>query len=154
MLDPVMAPSLKPSVPRRFLLVLAGLVWSGVGVMLLVIALGWLGREGGLGSAARGLLGTALGVAVWRLGFIRLAARNVARIRRGPERPCLFSFQAWKSYLLVLLMVGLGVGLRRSTFPKAWLAVVYVTMGVALALGSLAYYREAARGGTGPAGDA
>ena len=53
----------------------------------------------------------------------------------------MFSFQAWKSYLLVAFMIALGITLRHSALPRPILAGVYLAIGGALFLSSLRYYR-------------
>ncbi len=130
----------KPTVPRPGLLLLAGLMWSAVGLMLCLRAYGWLAAV----PAGRALplagLGLVLGVAVYRFGFSRLARRNILRIQAAPDRACLFSFQAWRSYLIILVMITLGILLRGSPIPKDLLAPVYLTIGGGLFLSSLLYY--------------
>jgi len=131
---------LKPAVPRKWLLFLAGLMWSGVGVMLCCLAGGWLSAVPAAVSLPLGLAGAVLAVAVYRFGFSKIARKNIDRISRSPDMACLFSFQAWKSYLIIAVMVTLGLLLRHSSLPKHYLAVVYVTIGGALFLSSLHYY--------------
>jgi hypothetical protein len=61
-------------------------------------------------------------------------------------RRCFFSFMPWKSYLLVMVMAGTGFLLRHSSFPKTWLAALYLTIGTALILSSVRYFRTLLRG--------
>ena len=133
--------SFKPAVRRRWLLVLAGLLWSGVGLGLCKAAWLWLavfpmGKRGGLY-----LVGMMGAWAAWRLAFSAIAQKNIRRLNRLSEKPCLFAFQTWKSYFLIVFMIGLGVLLRHSPLPKSWLAVVYAAIGGALVLASGHYYR-------------
>ncbi len=129
-----------PVVPRSGLLLLAGLMWSGVGLMLCSYAYGWLTAELSLTSALLAGLGLALAAAAGRFAFIGLARKNIARILQYEEKVCLFAFQAWKSYLIIVFMVALGLALRASPLPKPYLAVVYTAIGGALLLASLNYY--------------
>jgi hypothetical protein len=78
-------------------------------------------------------------------GFGRIAGRNIRRLRQLPDQRCLFAFQAWKSYLIILFMIGLGIGMRQSSLPKEVLAVVYLAVGGALLLSSTLYYGYLAR---------
>ncbi len=58
---------------------------------------------------------------------------------------CVFAFQSWKSYLIVVIMIAMGIGLRHSPIPKPYLSVLYIGIGLALILSSfryLKYYRE------------
>ncbi len=133
---------LKPAVPRHWLLVLAGLVWTMVGLGLGRLALGWLADMQLPWSVVLGLAGLLLGLLIHRFNFSRVARKNIERICRSSERPCLFSFQAWHSWLLVALMIAMGLALRHSPLPRPVLAVLYAAIGTALFAGSLQYYHR------------
>ena len=80
-----------------------------------------------------------------RWGFGGIAQKNIRRLRRLPDRGCFFAFQAWKSYLIIMVMIALGVTLRHSSIPKHFLAVAYTAIGGALIVGSFYYYRHLSR---------
>jgi hypothetical protein len=87
--------------------------------------------------------GLLLGMFITRIGFSQIVEKNIKRIRKLPEWPCLFAFQAWKSYLLIAVMISMGIFLRQSHFvPRYLLAVGYLGMGSALLWGSFRYLRE------------
>lgn len=132
---------LKPGVARHWLFALAGLVWTGVGVMLLRLAYMWLADLGGLPALELGALGGAIAVAAGLTMFARIARKNIARISEAPDIACVFSFQAWEGYLVMTFMIALGVLLRHSAVPKPALAVVYAGVGGALTISSLRYYQ-------------
>ena len=131
----------KPAVSRQALLLLAGLMWIGVGTMLSSVAVGWL-REG---SSAHPFILAAMGVLialiVHHFGFLRVVDKNLDRILPMEGKRCVFSFMSWKSYLLVGLMMAMGSGLRHSPIRKPYLAVLYVGIGLALILSSIRYLR-------------
>jgi hypothetical protein len=58
-----------------------------------------------------------------------------------PDGRCVFSFFSWKSYVLIAMMITLGRLCRHSAIPKPYLAVVYITMGLALILSSFTYIK-------------
>jgi hypothetical protein len=129
-----------PAVKKIWLYCLAGLTWAGVGLMLCRLAYGWL-RPLQLGSAlllASSGIVLALGT---RLMFTWFAGKNLARLNVLNERVCVFAFQEWKSYPLVVFMISLGIFLRTSLFPKPFLAVMYIGIGGGLFLASLRYFR-------------
>ncbi len=132
----------RPAVLRFWLLLAAGLLWSGVGVALCIMACYWLSLIHWPANAAGVALGFGLGVPVYRFGFSRIAARNIGRIAAQPEKVCLFAFQAWRSYLLIAVMIVLGYTLRHSHLSLLILAVIYACMGTALALSSTLYYEQ------------
>ncbi len=131
----------KPAVDKLWLVLLAGVMWTGVGIMLCAMATRWL--VGGPRNLALpfGALGVVLGIATYRFGFTSLAQKNIHRIHLYTGRVCLFAFQRWQSYWLIAAMITLGRTLRHSSFPKHYLAVIYLTMGLALFISSLSYYR-------------
>jgi hypothetical protein len=132
----------KPAVAREVLLLVAGLVWTGVGIMLGVWAAIWLSAVPLVLEIEMAAAGLVLALLAWWFMFRRLVQENIERIERAPLRACFFSFQAWKSYIVMVAMIGLGVVLRNSSLPKPWLAVVYAAIGGALFIASLAYHFE------------
>ncbi len=133
---------IKPAASKYLLIALAGLMWSTVGVMLCSMAYYWLKEVDWLTALPLGFFGIILSLAVYRFGFSGIAKKNIDRICLLPEKGCIFAFQAWKSYLIIVVMITLGIILRHSTIPKHYLAIVYTTIGGALLLSSLHYYRK------------
>ncbi len=136
-----------PAAKKVWLHLTAGVMWSGVGIMLVAFAVIWLARVHSWLELPLALAGLLLAAAIYFFGFSKLAARNVERILRIPkERVCVFAFQKWSSYPLVLVMVAMGIFLRHySPFPKPYLAILYMGLGVALFASSLLYYVEVRR---------
>ena len=131
---------IKPAASKYLLIALAGLMWSTVGVMLCSMAYYWLKEVDWLTALPSGFFGIILSLVVYRFGFSGIAKKNIDRICLLPEKGCIFAFQAWKSYLIIVVMITLGIILRHSTIPKHYLAIVYTTIGGALLLSSLHYY--------------
>ncbi|RJQ56633.1 MAG: hypothetical protein C4526_01365 [Nitrospiraceae bacterium] len=131
-----------PSVDKRFLVALSGILWSVVGTMLCRLAVRWLSLEGGLHAVRLGLAGAILALLIYYFGFLKLVRRNTERILSKKEKICIFAFQPWKSYIIIAVMIGLGVILRSSSLPKQYLSVIYMGFGGAMVLSSLVYYRN------------
>lgn len=136
---------LKPAVPKCWLFVVSGLMWSAVGLAMCAAGMGWLAREGLVRGTGFELAGLLLALLVARRVFSPMARKNIRRLRRLPARGCFFAFQAWKSYVIIMFMAALGIALRHSPILKTYLAVVYTTIGGALFLASLHYYRHLMR---------
>ena len=132
--------SLKPAVTKSWLIALAGLMWTGVGVMLCRLAYNWLAVINRGMATSLGLLGVVMAVVAYRFGFSKIAQKNIKRISLLVEKTCIFAFQTWKGYLIIGFMITLGIILRSSTIPKQYLAIVYATIGGAIFLSSLHYY--------------
>jgi hypothetical protein len=134
--------NIKPGVGKPWLQALAGVIWSGVGLYLISLGVGWIIR-GKLDHPVYYLIsGIILASGIYWFGFSRLAKKNSKRIDQlEAEKPCLFAFQEWHSYPLVLFMIGLGVTLREYTpIPKPLLGILYIGIGGGLASASLHYY--------------
>ncbi|MFN2146236.1 MAG: hypothetical protein ACK2T7_12855 [Anaerolineales bacterium] len=137
----------KPAVAQKWLVLLSGLMWSGVGILLISLAAGWLLPLTGWQPFFLAGLGLAAALVIFRFGFLRLAQKNVHRIDRYPDKVCLFAFQEWKSYLIVVVMMTMGITLRHSSFPKSYLAVLYAGIGGGLFFSSLHYYQQLFKSG-------
>jgi hypothetical protein len=131
---------LKPSIPRSGLILVSGFMWSLVGLMLCQLAFRWYISAGFQDHLGFLLAGAILALAIHYFGFSIIARRNIYRIQKLDEKPCLFAFMAWWNYPLVLFMIGLGLTLRHSPIPKIYLGVLYIGIGGALLLSSIRYY--------------
>jgi len=132
--------SLRPAVPKSWLIALAGLMWSVVGLMLCRLAYHWLAVIRWKGVVPLELLGTALALTAHQLCFSKIARKNIARLSLLREKTCIFAFQRWKSYFLIGLMITIGIVLRNLPIPAPCLAILYTTIGGGLFLASLQYY--------------
>jgi hypothetical protein len=133
-----------PAVGKIWLQLAAGLMWSGVGIMLVVFASRWLKLTSGWLLLMLILGGCLLGTAIYLFGFSKLARKNIRRIDSySQKRICIFAFQEWKSYPLVAFMIFLGIYLRLySSIPKSLLAIMYLGIGFSLFASSIHYYQK------------
>jgi len=131
-----------PSARRSILVLIAGLVWSAVGIGLLTAAVRWLLQSDTYVAPAL-LTGLVAGWFTYALGFKKLVEKNLDRIRRlAPEkdRICVFAFQHWRSYIIVVIMIALGYTLRHLPVERVLIAPVYLAVGLGLTLASLHYF--------------
>lgn len=133
--------ALKPSVPRRWLLIIAGIFWSFAGGMLV-----WRGITGLLHEALRLafeiILSLCSGIAFYFILFSGISRKHVRRILGlKPEKPCLFSFFNIKSYIIIIFMITGGILLRKfDILNHQILYVVYLCMSIPLLLSSAKFY--------------
>ena len=132
--------SLKPAVTKPWLVAIAGLMWTGVGVMLCRLAYHWFVVTNTGVAAILGSLGAVMALAAYHFGFSKMAQRNIKRLSLLKDRTCVFAFQTWKGYLIIGFMIILGAILRGSQIPKPYLAILYTTIGGAIFLSSFHYY--------------
>lgn len=130
-----------PRVDKRTLVFLAGLMWCGVGVMLVRYAVSWLSLLAGKEQIFYYTAGFIIAMPVHHFGFLKIADKNLNRLMPLTEKKCLFSFITWRSYIIILIMVAMGLALRHSPLPKRYLSVLYNGIGLALFLSGIRYFR-------------
>ena len=134
---------LKPSVNKKCLILISGIMWSGVGVLLNWIASKWLPAFEQWQIIFTYSLGLVMGLIISSFGFSKLAKKNSDRIMKYPEKVCVFGFQRWQMYILIVIMMSMGFFMRTTSFlPKYLLAPVYVAIGLALFISSFVYYKK------------
>jgi hypothetical protein len=130
-----------PSVDKSVLVLMAGLMWCGVGVLLVSYAVSWLSvcnlREQFFYYTA----GFLAAMPIHHFGFLKIADKNLDRILLLTEKKSPFYFMKPKSYLIVLIMVSMGIALRHSSIPKPYLSILYNGIGLALFLSGIRYFR-------------
>lgn len=132
---------LTPRVSKHYLLLIAALVWTFAGGMLLFrgftiniqLPVNW--KIELFGCVVTGLL-------FFILLFNRISAKHVLRIKNLPnDRPVIFSFFNLKSYLMMFFMIFMGIMLRKTgVVSTEYLSLMYVTMGIPLLMSSFRFY--------------
>jgi len=134
---------LKPQGSRRTQLLLASLMWSTVGTVLLIVGLRWVtGTEDGWPhSFVLAAVGVGLGAVKSRVILSRAAGRIAERILARGEGRCLGGFFSVRTWLLVILMSGGSRLLRGAPISRPVLGLVYAAIGSALMLASRHLWR-------------
>lgn len=135
---------LKPGLQKKWLHLLAGLIWSAVGYYLIYLTRDWIKPAPKPIAIWVVVAGILLALVIYRFGFSKLANKNIHRIDAlKSDKPCIFAFQEWTSYPLVMFMISLGIFLRvYSPIPKIYLAGMYIAIGFNIFLASLHYYKR------------
>jgi len=139
-----MNPNLKkfdPAVDKRILIALSGLIWTVVGIYLCTLAVRWLSGAARAEAVLLWTAGAILAILIYHFGFVKLANKNIDRILAKKGKVCIFGFQPWKSYFIIVIMICLGIILRQSPIPKPYLSVIYTGFGGAMLLSSFRYHR-------------
>ena len=133
---------LNPRVDKKILILIAGIMWCGVGVMLISFAVTWLSRYNGNGILIYYAAGFIAAMPIHHFGFLKLADKNISRMIPLKEKKCLFSFITWKSYLIIVIMMTIGITMRHSSVPKQYLSILYNGIGLGLFLSGIRYFRN------------
>ena len=116
-------------------------MWSAVGIMLNFFAYRWLKPMPGLQIMGAIIVGIVLGKSISLFGFSKIVKKNINRILEFPLKVCVFAFQEWKSYILIVVMMSMGIYLRtHDLLPKILLATGYIGIGSALFISAFPYY--------------
>ena len=130
-----------PKVNKLVLILIAGVLWSSIGILLIKIASRWFNILNNNELIVAIIMGVTLGAAIAYFGFSNLAKKNIKRIDEYDDKVCLWAFQKWQSYLLIAFMISLGIFMRKTTLiPKPFLIPMYIGIGSALFLSSFRYY--------------
>jgi hypothetical protein len=131
------------SVPKKYLLLISGIMWSAVGIMLMTLATIWLRNLDTEYPVLIATAGVLPGLIVALYGFSHVVNKNIRRIENLSQRVSVFAFQAWHSYILIAVMMSMGIYIRHSgLIPMILKTPGYYTIGTALTLGSVSYYKE------------
>lgn len=124
---------LKPGVHTTTHLLLAASLWTMVGFLLIARGIHWLWTGQQLLLVLPGLfLGTLKSFFI----LDKTAKKSIKRILLLKDGTCLGAVYSKKTWLLVLLMMGIGMVLRRASLPASVLGIIYITIGWALLFSS------------------
>ena len=131
-----------PKGSKFYLILTSGIVWLSVGIFLFYRRLGWV-IEFPLSQFLIIIgIGFLIGILKNKYMITKFAKDNIIRINNYEnDRLCFWAFQKWTSYLMIILMIGLGIFLRLySGVPKYILSPIYMGIGLALFLFSFHYF--------------
>jgi len=133
--------TLKPGIPKSYLIFVAAIVWTFAGGMLLYRGFSMLIPDTELlwvkltGSFIAGMI-------FFVYIFSNISLKHILRIvNLESERPCIFSVFNWRSYLMMAVMMSFGVTLRMSGIISVkYLSFFYIFMGTPLFLSAFRFY--------------
>lgn len=145
---------------HKTLVIIAGVIWMTVGMVLMPLGLHFLelcitsdvytplltsllGLVSNPGNAVVCLIAVALivGQLKGRTVMVKVASREVSRIRTLPEPAPLKDIFSPRFYMLMVFMMSLGMGMNFLGVPLDIRGTIDVTVGIALIQGALAYFR-------------
>ena len=130
-----------PKVSKNILILISGILWTGVGILLMKIASKWFVLFNNNELAMIIIGGIVLGTIISYFGFSNLAQKNIDRINLYTGKVCIWAFQKWQSYFLIAFMISLGIFMRTTSIvPKFLLTPMYIGIGFALFTASFKYY--------------
>ena len=132
----------EPAAKRTTLVFTAGLLWTIIGIYLFEKGIRTILPLNATAYIMIGI-GILLGILKSRIVFRKIIDNNIERIKSlspHKEKICLFAFQAVQSYFLVLVMMTLGLLLRKLPIPPLYYGTILIIIGTALFTSSLHYF--------------
>lgn len=123
----------KPGVAPRVHVACAAALWTGIGLFLLLRAIILLKNGSGLWLIGAGLI---LGSLKSRFILDGVSRRGIERIGRFADNTCIGAVYSWKSWLLVLTMMVLGIVMRHLGISPLITGTACATVGWALVFSS------------------
>ena len=131
----------KPGLPKRYLLLIAAFVWTFAGGMLLYRGISIL-KFNSLRIDLEESGSVFAGLIFYKFMFSSISMKHIHRILNIQiERPCIFSFFNWRSYIMITIMMTFGIMLRISgIIPLNYLSLFYIAMGTPLFISAIRFY--------------
>lgn len=132
---------IKPGVPKRTLLLIAGCAWSIAGGILISRSLIHLIGVNHLLAMELGI-GIVFGSFFYLLLFARISKKHITRINLIEiDNPCFFSFFNFRSYLLMAIMISGGITLRLSGLVNPEIIYTFfLCMGIPLLVSAWRFF--------------
>ena len=131
---------LNPVVDRKYLIFLAGIVWCSAGMALIFFAISWLNSYEYNSQMIFYLAGFVAAILIHYFWFSRHAKKTLDKLMTNDKKK-LFSFLTLESFLIIFVMVLLGIIMRRLTFPKQYISVLFNGIGLGLLFSGVRYIR-------------
>ncbi len=131
----------KPVASSRMQLLLAGAMWSCVGVGLFAVGTYWLLKNGEAKGFILLVIAAGLGLGKALLVLDRTTTSNIDRVRARGEDRCFGGFLSTRVWILVIGMMLLGRILRTIGLSKPILGVIYGAVGIGLLYSSRLIWR-------------
>ena len=137
---------IKPGVPRRSLLLIAGCAWSIAGGILISRSLSHLISVNHHLAMEIGI-GIVFGSLFYLLLFARISKKHITRINLIEiDNPCFFSFFNFRSYLLMSIMISGGITLRLSGLVNTEIIYTFfLCMGIPLLVSAWRFFYSYAK---------
>ena len=124
---------LKPGVARKVHVLSAALLWTAIGGLLLYRGISYLLPSG---EFWLGGVGVAAGTIKSLLILGRSALKGLERIKKFSNNTCIGAVYSWKTWLVVLAMITMGMMMRKASLPEPLIGTVCIAIGWALVFSS------------------
>jgi hypothetical protein len=127
---------------RKYLLLVAGLVWLSAGNILFLRGSSYIFINGHH-KFVEIIIASIIGALFYILLFIKISLKHITRITSiEVEKPSVFSFFDVKGYIIMCIMIATGITLRHlKIINPDYLYTFYIGMGIPLIISSLSFFK-------------
>ncbi|MDX2414599.1 MAG: hypothetical protein QNK33_05365 [Bacteroidales bacterium] len=129
-------------IKKQYLVYISGILWVLVSLMLINFARSWYETFEGSTHWIYTSIGMTLAVFKYFFVFSGMADKNLHRILSMNERAPFYKFFSFRTYLLILIMMTLGISFRKFGVPGQYMAVIDIAIGFGLFFSSIRYFRK------------
>lgn len=127
---------------RNYLFIISGLIWIGVGLMLVNFARIRMDEYKGDYSWAYIGSGFVLALIKFRYIFRAMVDRNLARLYSLREKEHFYKFLPPSGFVLVVVMTLLGISMRKFGLPGQYIALIDIAIGFGLFFSGIRHFRR------------
>ncbi len=87
-------------------------------------------------------IGLTLAVLKYFFVFSGMVDKNLQRIMNMNQKAPFYKFFSFRTYLLILVMMALGISCRKLGIPGQFMAVIDIAIGFGLFFSSIRYFKK------------
>jgi len=131
----------EPALPIPFHYLLTAAMWIYVGQILISYGVVWF-QEKITKFLWLFILVSVIGaLSIYKFGFSKIVYKNINRLQQKRYKICIFAFMEWKSYIIMVVMMTMGIMLRIFVGPNEYLGVMYIGIGGGILLSGFIYFK-------------
>ncbi|MHA1520806.1 MAG: hypothetical protein ACTSRK_11550 [Promethearchaeota archaeon] len=131
----------EPALPISLHFLISGVMWVFVGQMLISYGIQWFQEKITQYLWLFIVISIFSGLSIYIFGFSKVVHKNIERLQQKQDKLCIFAFMEWKSYLIMVFMMGMGITLRTILGPNEYLGILYIGIGGGMLLSGLIYIK-------------
>ncbi len=131
----------EPAIPIPFHYLITAAMWIYVGQILISYGIVWFEEEITKFLWLFILVSVIAVLSIFKFGFLKIVYKNIKRLQQKRDKICIFAFMEWKSYIIMVIMMTMGIMLRTFIGPNEYLGIMYIGIGGGLLLSGLIYFK-------------
>ena len=139
--DPTFWRRYEPALPIPVHYLISGVMWVFVGKMLISYGIRWFQEKITQYLWLFIVISILNALSIYKFGFSKIVNNNIERLQQKQDKLCIFAFIEWKSYVIMVFMMGMGITLRTILGANEYLGILYIGIGGGMLLSGLIYIK-------------